>query len=266
MTARAAGPSPDHAGHDPLLIARSTAGDPLTAAETTALADRLAGCAACRALQTDLLAVSTALRADLPAPHRTRDFRLTPAEVAAHHGPSWLERLTAGLAGPALRPLATALCAIGLLLAVSGAVLPRVGGSASSALSNVGSPVTDTSGERAAEAPAASAAPSAPPPPNAGAGAVDQSLPVPVTAPSPPGADHSAGVPQATAGPAGALGLPKNSGSGDHTAGGIPPGTPVAAGPGGPDIWTLVIIAGGAVFALGVGGLLVARRRPSPLP
>ena len=84
--------------------------------------------------------MAAGLRTDLPLPRRPRDFRLSPDALV--RGPSWRERLSRGLAGPALRPLAAAICAFGLLLAVTGSVLPQAA-STPRPLSNVGSAVTD---------------------------------------------------------------------------------------------------------------------------
>ena len=116
-------PTAEHAAHDPLLIARAASDDDLTPTEQATVADRLATCADCAQLHADLVAMAAGLRTDLPLPRRPRDFRIAP-DIAVR-GPSWRERLSRGLAGPALRPLAATICAFGLLLAVTGAVLPR---------------------------------------------------------------------------------------------------------------------------------------------
>ena len=134
-------PTADHAAHDPLLIARAASDDDLTPTEQATVAERLATCPECAALHADLVAMAAGLRTDLPLPRRPRDFRLSPEVLV--HGPSWRERLSRGLVGPAMRPLAAAICAFGLLLAVTGSVMPR--STATPALSNTGSAVTDQS-------------------------------------------------------------------------------------------------------------------------
>ena len=109
-------PAPaDHAAHDAVLVAAYAAGDAegpgLEAA--TAL---VAGCADCAALHRDLRAIAAALP-ELPAPARTRDFRLTPGQAASLRPSGW-RRLLAPFAGPRFAfaaPLGSGLAALGIV-------------------------------------------------------------------------------------------------------------------------------------------------------
>jgi hypothetical protein len=114
--------SSDHSQHDRLLIARF-AGDDAYHSER-ADAERLVGsCSECAALAADirLLALRTA---DVPAPRRPRDFRMSMEQAAAVRG-SWFQRTMRRLAAPGLgtlRPVAGAAFAIGLTMTVAGAL------------------------------------------------------------------------------------------------------------------------------------------------
>ena len=113
---------PDHRAHDPLLIARFASGDSL-ADESSTAAELVAACPDCAQLAEDLrlLAVRTA---SLPAARRDRDFRLSPADAERLRG-SWLERALRPLASSRwafVQPLAGAALAIGVTLAVIGAL------------------------------------------------------------------------------------------------------------------------------------------------
>ena len=68
-----------HDAHDPLLIAGLLDRD-LTADERTRAEALVAGCADCRVLHADLVALSNAAR-ELPAPARVRDFQLTATDA-----------------------------------------------------------------------------------------------------------------------------------------------------------------------------------------
>lgn len=70
----------EHASHDLEAVASLLDGDLLPADRATA-ARQVARCPACAALHQELLALSAATAA-LPAPPRTRDFRLTAADAA----------------------------------------------------------------------------------------------------------------------------------------------------------------------------------------
>jgi len=108
--------TPEHAAHDPLLIAALAArARDLTADEGARARDQVATCAAC----TDLLADLVALQLALPAastPARPRDFSLTPADAARLRAGGWRRAL--GFFGSARdsfsRPLAVGLTTLGL--------------------------------------------------------------------------------------------------------------------------------------------------------
>ncbi len=167
---------PDHATHDPELIAAYAAGDATGPALTDA-SELVAGCADCAALHRDLRAIAVALPA-LPAPVRPRDFRLTP-EQAASLAPSGWRGVLAAFASPRFRlaaPLGTGLAAIGLaglLLGTPGSVLPAggAGSAAEAATGAAGAPTV--AGDAAAGAGPAAAAPALPAAPSGGAGYAD---------------------------------------------------------------------------------------------
>jgi hypothetical protein len=103
-----------HADHDPLAIAAYAAGDATGPELDDALA-LVAACADCSALHHDLRAIAAALPA-LPAPVRTRDFRLTSEQAAALRPAGW-RRLLAPFAGPRFAfagPLGAGLATLGL--------------------------------------------------------------------------------------------------------------------------------------------------------
>jgi hypothetical protein len=142
---------PEHADHDPLLVAR-LAGDDLAAPERAAVERWLASCDPCRELHADLLVLARAT-ADLPVPRRTRDFRLSPEQARSSQG-SWLQRLAAGLALPrlaVLQPLAGAAMALGLFLVVLSGMPQAGAGGAPTLQAEVGGP------EIASAAPSAAA-------------------------------------------------------------------------------------------------------------
>lgn len=91
----------------------------LTATETAQARALLAGCTECAALAADLGVISHATATSV-APTRPRDFRLTPDQAASARG-GLVDRLRRWLGSPdtfAVRPLAGATLAIGLLLVV----------------------------------------------------------------------------------------------------------------------------------------------------
>ncbi len=105
---------PSHADHDPLAIAAYAAGDATGPELDDALA-MVAGCPDCAALHHDLRAIAAALP-DLPAPARTRDFRLTPEQAASLRPAGW-RRLLAPFAGPKFAfagPVGAGLATLGL--------------------------------------------------------------------------------------------------------------------------------------------------------
>jgi hypothetical protein len=103
-----------HADHDPSLVAAYAAGD-AAGRELAGAAALVADCAECATLHRDLRAIATALPA-IPAPVRTRDFRIT-AEQAAALRPRGLARLLAPLASARFAfagPAGVGLAAMGL--------------------------------------------------------------------------------------------------------------------------------------------------------
>ena len=222
-----------HADHDPLAIAAYAAGDATGPELDDALA-LVAGCPDCAALHHDLRAIAAALPA-LPAPPRTRDFRLTPAQAASLRPAGW-RRLLAPLAGPRFSfagPLGAGLATLGLagfLVAGSfgvplAATAPNDGGAAASGAGDATS-VERTNGGggtelHAAQSPAAVAVPAAGAPGNVPAPSVEAPA---VGAPA-------GGVPTVEA-PAGAVpnaGAPAGDAQGEV---GVTQGGPPEAGPG----------------------------------
>ena len=103
-----------HADHDPLAIAAYAAGDATGPELDDALA-LVAACTDCAALHHDLRAIAAALP-DLPAPARTRDFRLTPGQAASLRPAGW-RRLLVPFAGPRFAsagPVGAGLATLGL--------------------------------------------------------------------------------------------------------------------------------------------------------
>jgi hypothetical protein len=105
---------PSHADHDLLAIAAYAAGD-ATGPELDEALALVAACGDCAALHHDLRAIAAALP-ELPAPVRTRDFRLTPGQAASLRPAGW-RRLLAPFAGPKFAfagPLGAGLATLGL--------------------------------------------------------------------------------------------------------------------------------------------------------
>ncbi len=113
------GHAPDHspaaaaAEHAALIVALD-AGD-LSGGERDRATRLAAACAGCATLRADLALIRAATAA-LPAPRRTRDFRLTEAD-AARLRPSALRRLLGWIGAPrsSVRPLAGALATLGIV-------------------------------------------------------------------------------------------------------------------------------------------------------
>lgn len=133
----------DHRRHDRLLVTRFAAGDPYPADEAEA-EGLIANCPDCAELAADVRLLATRTR-DLPAPRRTRDFRISPEQAQNLRG-SWLERLMRGIAAPgwgtALRPVAGAAFAIGMTLMVVGGLPLGTAQPASAPAADRGSVVT----------------------------------------------------------------------------------------------------------------------------
>ena len=142
----------EHNRHDRLLIARFAAND-ASASELDQARQLVTDCPDCSRLFADVRLISAAV-ADLPAPSRRRDFRLTPEQAAAVRG-SWLDGFLRRFAAggiPALRPLAGVALSIGLALAVvgTGLPLPNAATPASAPLPAAGPPA-DRSGQTPVE-------------------------------------------------------------------------------------------------------------------
>ena len=122
-------PDSQHPDHDLELIAAYAAGD-ATGPELERATALVATCSDCAALHHDLRSIAAAVPA-MPAPVRTRDFRLTP-EQAAELRPRGLRGLLATLSGPKFSfatPVGTGLAALGIVgVLVASGGLP-VGGS-----------------------------------------------------------------------------------------------------------------------------------------
>ena len=124
---------PDHATHDPELVAAYAAGD-ATGPDLASAAELVASCTECADLHRDLRAIASALP-ELPPAVRPRDFRITP-EQAASLQPSGWRGVLAAFASPRFKlaaPLGTGLAAAGLaglLLANPGGLQPTSSGGA----------------------------------------------------------------------------------------------------------------------------------------
>jgi hypothetical protein len=120
--------SGEHSRHDRVLVSRFGAGDAYPAEQDEAR-QLVARCAECARLAADIEALRSAAAA-LPAPVRTRDFRLTAEQAEQLRGGAfqrWLRRLAAPGLAP-VRPLAGVALSIGLVLVVAGAALPSPAG------------------------------------------------------------------------------------------------------------------------------------------
>ena len=147
-------PDSQHPEHDLELIAAYAAGD-ATGPELERATALVGTCDECAALHHDLRSIAAAMPT-IPAPARTRDFRLTP-EQAADLRPRGIRGLLATLSGPRFSfatPVGTGLAAIGIVgVLVASGGLPASGGAAA--------PQPETAALEAPEA-AASAAAGAP--------------------------------------------------------------------------------------------------------
>jgi len=255
------------------LIAALDAGD-LAGIERDRAATLVGTCTGCASLLADL-AVLRAATAALPAVPRTRDYRLTDADVARLRPPAW-GRLVGWLGAPRskVRPLAGGLAALGiagLLLSTT----PGFFGQAAMTLSTTGAPVVapgDAGGAGAARevSPQLSTAPTTQAVPGAIPGPKAVPVPSPAAAGVPaPTAPPSAGVltgPAAAATP-GSSGFSSDAGATDLATKAAPPEasqaernaalTP-ASEPATPDR-TLLLVLSLALLAAGIG-LFVANR------
>jgi hypothetical protein len=122
VNAREAAQAPGHARHDRLLVVRYAAGD-LDATDLKQASAQVDQCTDCARLAADINSLHASLAA-MPAPKRTRDFRLT-AEQAEHLRGSAFDRFLRRLAMPKLgilRPVAGVGVALGLVIAAVGGV------------------------------------------------------------------------------------------------------------------------------------------------
>src|SRR5262245_49508635 len=119
-----------HQDHDATLVAALAAGD-ATGGDHERASELVAGCAECAALRDDLVLIARAVH-DLPAPRRTRDYRLTEAGAATLRPTGW-RRLLGAFGGPRFRlaaPLGTTLATLGLaglLVSAMPAIVPVAG-------------------------------------------------------------------------------------------------------------------------------------------
>ena len=119
---REAAQAPGHARHDRLLVVRYAAGD-LDGADLKQASAQVDHCTDCARLAADIKSLHTSLAA-MPAPKRTRDFRIT-AERAEQLRGSPFDRFLRRLAMPKLgllRPVAGVGVALGLVIAAVGGV------------------------------------------------------------------------------------------------------------------------------------------------
>jgi hypothetical protein len=255
------------------LIAALDAGD-LAGIERDRAATLVGSCTGCASLLADL-AVLRAATAALPVVPRTRDYRLTDADVARLRPPAW-GRLVGWLGAPRskVRPLAGGLAALGiagLLLSTT----PGLFGQAAMTLSTTGAPVVapgDAGGAGAARevspqlstAPTTQAVPGATPGPKA----------VPVPSPAAAGVPAPSAIPTAgmVTGPAAAAtpgpsGVSSDAGAMDSASKAGPPEASLgernavltpASEPATPDR-TLQLVLSLALLAAGIG-LFVANR------
>ena len=255
-------PPASHADHDPLAIAAYAAGDATGPELDDALA-LVAACPGCAALHHDLRAIATALPA-LPAPVRTRDFRLTPEQAASLRPAGW-RRLLAPLAGPRFAfagPLGTGLATLGIAgLLVAGSVGIPLGGAAS-APAAAGSPEAayDASARPATGEEELKAAGMASPPGMASPAEELAPLPAEVfMATEAPGGDVAAGqAPTEDAARLGTEAGPVESDAG--VSGASAPGSDVAAVPLLPLASALLLLAGLVLAGLSFAGRLLATR------
>lgn len=172
------------ADHDETLVARLAADD-LAPPELDAARAQVADCPACAELLADLRSIALAT-AQLPAAHRTRDFRLTETDAARLRPAGW-RGLLARLGSPGFafaKPLASGLAALGIAGLILASLPSGFGGSASgTTLSTVGNSVGGGAETSQTAAPAL-------PPDAAGAGSLTSSA-NPVAA---PGASERVGL------------------------------------------------------------------------
>lgn len=189
--------------HDETLIARLAAGD-LTEAEAGRARALVAACPACAQVEADIRSIIAATER-LPAPHRTRDFRLTDADATRLRRTGW-RRLLGRFGEPRLaftRPLATGLVALGIagLVFASAPSFLQAGGAATAAQAPVAGGLSGLPASSNADASATGIeyGPGAAGGVDGGEPAASAPVPPPLTVPSPAASVASA---DASAGPA----------------------------------------------------------------
>ncbi len=245
-----------HASHDLALIAAHADGDTDDAERVRASA-LIGDCDECARLYDDLLLISSAV-ADLPAPARPRDFRLTNEQAASLRPTGW-RGVLAALAGPRfsfVAPLGTAMATLGLVgLLVAGPGLPILGSSPPTDIALA--PTTD---QAAPEAAAGAAAPSPALEDGSPANGAEMAPASPVPAASP---DLAVGDGSAAATPGSGVAA-SDARAGSDTAN-VAPGASAersatkaisVKGTGPADAWLIL----GATLLLGAGVLLVGLR------
>jgi hypothetical protein len=252
-------PAPAHISpdHDETLIARLAAAD-LTDREAADARSLVASCPACAELHADLRSIMAAT-ASLPAPRRTRDFRLTEADAARLQQTGW-RRLLARFGEQRLaftKPLATSATA-----ATAGpAFAPAPGGAGSVAGPSEQVSKQDAAASAAAS-PAASAASSAESPPTASTAAASipvsaptQQVPIAASSAAPSGAPTALGL-----GPESVVPSPGAPAEGNFSANRLASGAaPPSSGP------SPLFVASVMLLVLGIGLFLLrwAARRPA---
>jgi hypothetical protein len=118
-------PPPDHARHDPSLVAQLAARDRLAADQQREAQRLVSTCPACAELAADLRTLAAAVRLE-PTPPRRRDFRLD-AEQAERLRGNVVERFLRRLSLPQSRafgPAAAGALSLGLVFVVAGYAWP----------------------------------------------------------------------------------------------------------------------------------------------
>lgn len=185
--------------HDETLIVRLAAED-LHGREADAARARVAECPTCAELLSDIRAIMVATAA-LPAPRRSRDFRLTETEAARLRRTGW-RRVVGLFNGPSFaftRPLATGLATLGIVGLLLSALPGGFGLSGAATDSTAGGAVAGAGGSVGAPAPLAPGASDRGGAPSSGVAAAG-----PTQIPGAAAAPNPASSPVATAGPAGA--------------------------------------------------------------
>lgn len=278
-------PAPAHISpdHDETLIARLAAAD-LTDREAADARSLVASCPACAELHADLRSIMAAT-ASLPAPRRTRDFRLTEADAARLQRTGW-RRLLGRFGEPRLaftKPLATGLVTLGIaglvfavapsFLATAGlsptsataatagpAFAPARGGAGSVAGPSEQGPKQDAAASAAASPAASVASAESPPVPSTAAASIPVSAPtlqVPIAASSaaPSGAPTALGLGPESAAPSPGAPADSNFSANKLASGAAPP----SSGP------SPLFVASVVLLVLGIGLFLLrwAARRPA---